>query len=84
MIPKEKIEEVRDRASIVQVISDYVPLTRRGANYVGLCPFHSEKTPSFSVDVEKQFFYCFGCQEKGDVFDFLQKIDHLEFRDALE
>ena len=57
MIPKEKIEEVRERSSIVEVIGDYVPLTKRGANYLGICPFHSEKTPSFTVSDVKNMFY---------------------------
>ncbi len=84
MIPKDKIEEVRDRASIVQVISDYMPLTRRGANYVGLCPFHSEKTPSFSVSEEKRIFYCFGCNATGNAITFLMKKEGLSFPEAVK
>lgn len=83
MIPKEKIEEVRDRASIVDVISEYIPLTKRGINYVGLCPFHSEKTPSFTVNSEKRIFYCFGCNASGNAITFVMKKDGLAFPDAV-
>ncbi|TAN59535.1 DNA primase, partial [bacterium] len=76
-------EEVKERASIVQVISEYVPLKKRGANYIGLCPFHSEKTPSFSVNEEKKIFYCFGCNAGGNVIAFLMKKDGVEFPDAV-
>ncbi|OGP13480.1 MAG: DNA primase [Deltaproteobacteria bacterium GWA2_54_12] len=82
-IPKEKIEEVRERASIVQVINEYVPLTKRGHNHVGLCPFHSEKSPSFTVNEEKKIFYCFGCNETGNVITFLMKKDGLAFPEAV-
>ncbi len=83
MISKEKIEEVRLRANIVQVISDYVPLKKRGTNYIGLCPFHSEKTPSFSVSEEKNMFYCFGCNAAGGAITFVMKKDGLGFPDAV-
>lgn len=83
MIPKDKIEEVRDRASIVQVISDYVPLNKRGANYLGLCPFHSEKTPSFSVNEEKSIYYCFGCNATGNVITFLMNREGMSFPEAV-
>jgi len=83
LITKEQIEEVRDRASIVEVVSDFVPLKRKGHNYLGLCPFHSEKTPSFSVNDEKRIYYCFGCHESGDVISFVMKKDGLEFPDAV-
>ncbi len=82
-IPKDKIEEVRERASIVQVVSDYVPLAKRGANHIGLCPFHSEKTPSFTVSEEKKIFYCFGCNATGNVITFLMKKEGLAFPDAV-
>ncbi len=82
-IPKEKIEEVRERASIVQVVNEYVPLTKRGHNHVGLCPFHSEKTPSFTVNEEKKIFYCFGCNATGNVITFLMKKDGLAFPEAV-
>ncbi|MBE7415901.1 MAG: DNA primase, partial [Deltaproteobacteria bacterium] len=82
-IPKDKIEEIRERASIVQVVSEYVPLTKRGANHLGLCPFHSEKTPSFTVSEEKKIFYCFGCNATGNVITFLMKKEGLAFPDAV-
>ncbi len=83
MIPKDKIDEVRERTSIVRLIGEYVPLRKRGANYVGLCPFHSEKTPSFSVNEEKKIFHCFGCHETGSAITFLMKKDGMTFPDAV-
>lgn len=83
MIPKDKIEEVKDRADIVDVVSTFVPLRKRGSNYIGLCPFHSEKTPSFSVSAEKRIFYCFGCRETGSVIDFVMKKEGLDFVEAV-
>ena len=77
------IEEVRIRNDIVGVISGYVHLERRGRHMVGLCPFHGEKTPSFSVDPSKQLFYCFGCQKGGNVYHFLMGIENLEFPEAV-
>ena len=81
---EEKVSEVRERASILEVVSAYVSLKKTGRNYKGLCPFHSEKTPSFMVNEEKQIFHCFGCGEGGDVFAFLMKISHLTFPQAVE
>ncbi|NIM61066.1 MAG: DNA primase [Acidobacteria bacterium] len=78
------IEAVRASGDIVQVISDYVPLKRAGRRLKGLCPFHQEKTPSFSVDPESQLFYCFGCQTGGDIFKFVQLYDKLNFGEAVE
>ena len=69
------VEAVRGASDIVQVISDYVPLKGAGRRLKGLCPFHQEKTPSFSVDPSAQLFYCFGCQTGGDVFKFVQLYD---------
>jgi DNA primase len=83
VIPKEKIEEVRDRASIVQVVSEYVPLKKRGRNHVGLCPFHNEKTPSFSVSEEKRIYYCFGCNEAGNAITFYMKKEGVSFPEAV-
>ncbi len=83
MIPREKIEEIKDRADIVEVVSEYVPLKRRGRNYVGLCPFHSEKTPSFTVSEEKGIFYCFGCHTGGSVITFLMKKEGISFPEAV-
>ena len=76
--------EVRDRNDIVDIISSYVSLKRHGGNYVGLCPFHNEKTPSFSVNQRDQYFYCFGCHAGGDVFTFLQKYENMTFPEALK
>ena len=77
-------EQVRDAADIVEVISSYVPLKKRGQNYWGCCPFHGEKTPSFSVNPAKNMFYCFGCHEGGDIFKFIMKIENCGFMDALK
>ena len=84
MIKQETISQIRDRASIVEVISDYVTLKKAGRNHMGLCPFHSEKTPSFTVSEEKGIFHCFGCNTGGGVFQFLMQIDQLSFPEALE
>src|SRR6266576_2742502 len=82
MISFKTIAAIRDRVEIVAVISESVKLTRKGRSYVGLCPFHQEKTPSFNVNGEKGFFYCFGCKEKGTAFDFVMKVDGLTFPEA--
>jgi DNA primase len=84
MIKQDKIIEVRDRASIVEIISDFVTLKKTGRNYMGLCPFHGEKTPSFTVNEEKGIFHCFGCRAGGSVFQFLMQYDHLTFPEAVE
>ena len=84
LIPEEFLEDLRGRTDIVEIISEYVPLKRTGQNYVGLCPFHQEKTPSFTVSPAKQIFYCFGCGVGGNVFSFLMKIDNISFVDAVE
>lgn len=78
------IEEVRTRNDIVDVISGYVKLTRRGSSYFGLCPFHNEKTPSFSVTPGKQMYYCFGCGAGGNVFTFLMQYENYTFTEALQ
>ena len=83
-LSEEKITEIRDRSSILEVVSDYVSLKKTGKNYKGLCPFHSEKTPSFMVNEEKQIFHCFGCGEGGNVFTFLMKAGHFSFPQAVE
>ncbi len=82
-IPDETIAALQERANIVDVISDYVSLKKVGKNHKGLCPFHSEKTPSFMVNEEKQIFHCFGCNSGGNVFGFLMKMDHLSFPEAV-
>ena len=83
MIPERFIEELKYRSDIEQVISSYVPLKRTGRNLKGLYPFHSEKTPSFTVYPENQSFYCFGCGAGGDVVTFIRKIENLEYVEAL-
>jgi DNA primase len=84
-MPAEDFKEtVKQQADIVRIIGDYIKLKKAGAqNYAGLCPFHGEKTPSFSVHATKQFFYCFGCHEKGDVFKFIQKVENISFPEAV-
>ncbi|MGD0288926.1 MAG: DNA primase [Candidatus Binataceae bacterium] len=80
----DKIEEVRARADIVEIVGAQVRLKRAGRNFVGLCPFHNEKTPSFSVNAERGFFHCFGCGAGGTVFDFVMKVEGLTFFEALQ
>jgi DNA primase len=82
-IPDDKLEEIRRRADIASLIGEYVTLKKAGKNYLGLCPFHREKTPSFTVSPEKQMFYCFGCGEGGNIFSFLMKLNHLTFPEAV-
>ncbi len=82
-IPEDKIEEIKNAADIVEVVSEYVLLKKTGRNYNGLCPFHSEKTPSFTVSPEKQIFHCFGCSTGGNVFSFLMKQDGLSFPESV-
>ncbi len=83
-IPQETIEEIRDRIDLVELISSVVMMKKRGRNYVGLCPFHLEDTPSFTVSPDKQIFYCFGCQKGGNCIDFLMEYEHLTFPEAAE
>ncbi|HZK51401.1 MAG TPA: CHC2 zinc finger domain-containing protein, partial [Actinomycetota bacterium] len=84
-INQQDIDTLRERADIVEVISGYTALKRGGTNTVkGLCPFHSEKTPSFTVDRARGLFYCFGCQEGGDLYKFVEKIENLPFPEAVE
>ncbi len=77
-------EEIKSAVDIVKIVSDYVQLRKRGANYVGICPFHQEKTPSFAVHAAKQIFHCFGCGVGGDVFKFVMLIENVTFPEALE
>jgi len=83
MAGDEKVERVRELSDLTEIVSDYVTLKRQGSNLVGLCPFHDEKTPSFSVSPERQLFYCFGCQAGGDVFTFVMMIEGMRFPEAL-
>ena len=80
----DDVREIKSRLDIVEVISEYVQLKKKGQTYWGCCPFHNEKTPSFSVSPERQTFHCFGCGKGGDVFSFVMEKEHLEFREALE
>ena len=78
------IEEIRSRNDIVDVISSYVKLTKKGSTYFGLCPFHNEKSPSFSVTPAKQMYYCFGCGQGGNVFTFIMKYENMTFTEAVK
>ncbi len=82
--PEEVIEEVRTRSDIVDIISGYVKLQKKGSNYFGLCPFHHEKSPSFSVSQSKQMYHCFGCGVSGNVFTFVMEYENYSFREAVE
>ena len=84
MIPEEKVREVAERISIVEVVSDYVPLRRAGGNFLGLCPFHAEKTPSFNVNPAREIFHCFGCGAGGNAFSFVMKIEGVSFPEAVK
>ncbi len=83
-VPQEKIAEIQLASDIVQIISEYVSLKQSGKNFLGLCPFHSEKTPSFTVNPEKKLFKCFGCGEGGTVFNFLMKQEGMDFVEAVK
>ena len=82
--PEELIEEVRSKNDIVEVISSYVKLQKKGSNHWGLCPFHSEKSPSFSVHAGKQMYHCFGCGESGNVYTFIMKYENYSFPEAVK
>ena len=71
LIPQATIDDIASRLDIIEIIKDYVPLRKQGRNYLGICPFHHEKTPSFTVSPDKQMFYCFGCGAGGNIFTFL-------------
>jgi DNA primase len=83
-IPENILEAIRERTSIEQVIGEYVPLKRAGRHFKGLCPFHQEKTASFTVNTDLQIFKCFGCGESGNIFNFLMKYENINFREAVE
>jgi len=79
-----EVEQIKERLGVAEIIGEYIKLEKSGVNYKALCPFHNEKTPSFTVNTERNFWYCFGCQEGGDIFSFVQKMEGLDFREALE
>jgi len=83
-LSRDSVDRVREAADIVEVIGDHVQLRRRGRTFEGLCPFHEEKTPSFSVDPDKGLYYCFGCHQGGDIFKFLMQVARLSFPEAVE
>ena len=78
------VEKVLSRVDIVNVISRYLPLNKKGKTFWGCCPFHHEKTPSFAVNEERQFYHCFGCKESGNAITFVQKSESVDFMDALK
>ena len=82
--PREWIDSIRERSDIVELIGSYVTLRRAGSNYTGLCPFHSERTPSFTVFPDTQSFFCFGCEAGGDAFTFVMRSENLEYPEAVE
>ena len=84
-IRQEDIEAVRERTDLVKLVSQYLTLKKAGHDsLVGVCPFHTEKTASFSVSPSKQVYYCFGCGAGGDAVRFLREVEHLEFRETIE
>lgn len=84
MVDKQVIEEIKNNANIVEVIGDVISLQKAGRNYLGLCPFHDEKTPSFNVVEDKQFYHCFGCGRSGDVFKFIEEYQGVSFMEAVQ
>ena len=83
LIPQDKLEQIRAASDIIDVVGSYVPLKRAGANWVALCPFHKEKSPSFNVNPQRQIFHCFGCHKGGDVFTFVKDYENIGFMDAV-
>lgn len=82
-IPNDVIDDVRSQTNIVDVVGQYVQLKKSGNNLFGICPFHDEKTPSFSVSEEKQIFHCFSCGRGGNVFKFLMELEQISFPEAV-
>ena len=83
MIDRATIDRIFEAARIVDVVSDFVSLKRRGANYVGCCPFHNERTPSFSVNQARNIYKCFGCNKAGNSVNFIMEHEHMSYPDAL-
>ncbi|HVY68079.1 MAG TPA: CHC2 zinc finger domain-containing protein, partial [Patescibacteria group bacterium] len=77
------LQDIKDRLSVVDVISGYIQVKKAGVNYKAVCPFHHEKTPSLVISPQKQIWHCFGCGEGGDVFGFVMRYENVEFKDAL-
>ncbi len=84
LIPEEQLEQIRDQIDIIELVSERVPLRKAGQNFKGLCPFHTEKTPSFTVNPDKQIFHCFGCGEGGNAFRFLMNFEGISFVEAVQ
>src|SRR5574344_2596366 len=84
MIDQSTVERIMDAADIVEVVQDFVSLKRRGVNYLGNCPFHNEKTPSFTVSPSKQIYKCFGCGKGGSSVNFIMEHEHLSYFEALK
>ena len=80
----EAVDQIKERLNVSELIGEYLKLEKAGTNYKALCPFHNEKTPSFMVNAERNFWYCFGCQKGGDIFSFIMEIEGLDFREALQ
>ena len=83
-ISKEKLEEIKTKNDILDVVSEYIELTPKGNRLMSLCPFHNDKTPSFTVYPEKGFFYCFGCGTGGDIIEFIQRIEKIDYISAVK
>jgi DNA primase len=83
-IPKELLAKIKDAVNLVEVIGEHVVLKKSGSNHSGLCPFHSERSPSFSVSEQKQLYHCFGCNRSGDLVTFIQELHGLSFPEAVE
>src|SRR6188508_2322604 len=83
MIPQETIQQIQNRIDIVEIVGGFVRLKRRGTNYLGLCPFHNEKTPSFTVSPSKEIFKCFGCGKSGNTISFIMEHEKLAYVEAL-
>jgi DNA primase len=84
LFTRDSIDRLRDTIDMVDLVGAKTDLRRVGTRWTGLCPFHDERTPSFSVNVEEKLFYCFGCQAKGDAFGFVEQSEGLDFREAVE
>ena len=78
------LDELRSRISLEEIVSEYVPLKQKGRRFWGCCPFHNEKTPSFSVDSESQLYYCFGCHKGGTVINFVMELERMDFQEAVK